>query len=50
MLVVELVLLKSVGFSRYEKFGVFGLNGHLGRIRVFFWGFGDDLPSHFQVF
>ncbi len=48
MLVVELVLPKSVRFSRYERFGVFGLNGHFGPIGVFFGGFGDDLPPIFK--
>jgi hypothetical protein len=36
MLVVELVLPKSVGFSRYGRFGVFGLHGHFDPIVVFF--------------
>jgi hypothetical protein len=36
MVVVEFVLRKSVRFSRYERFGVFGLNGHFGTIGVFF--------------
>jgi hypothetical protein len=36
MLVVESVLPKSVGFSRYGRFGVFGLHGHFDLIVVFF--------------
>jgi hypothetical protein len=49
MLVVELFLPKSVRFSRYERFGVFGLHGHFDPIAVLFLGFGNDLPPHFQV-
>jgi hypothetical protein len=50
MLVVELFLAKSVGFSRYGRFGVFGLHGPFDLIANFFLGFGGDLPPHFQVF
>jgi hypothetical protein len=49
-LLVKLFLPKNVGFGRYWRFGVFGLHGHLDPIVIFFWGFGDDLPPHFQVF
>jgi hypothetical protein len=35
-LMVVLVLLKSVGFARYRRFGVFGLHGHFDQILVFF--------------
>jgi hypothetical protein len=49
-LMVELFLVFNGQFARYRRFGVFGLHGHLDSIAVFFLGFGDDLPPHFQVF
>ncbi len=49
-LLVELFLPKSVRFSRYGRFEVFGLHGHFGPIAIFVLGFGGDLPPHFEVF
>jgi hypothetical protein len=49
-LVVELVLLKSVKFAGYKRFGVFVFDGHFDPIAIFFLGFWSDLPPHFQVF
>ncbi len=46
---VEVVLLKNVRFGGYWRFGVFGLHGHLDPIVIFVFGFGCDLPPHFQV-
>ncbi len=34
---MELFLPKSVRFSRYGRFEVFGLHGHFGPIAIFFW-------------
>ncbi len=48
-LVVEVFLPKNVRFGKYGSFGVFGLHGHLDPIAIFFFGFWEDLPPHFQV-
>jgi len=48
-LVVEVFLPKNVRFGKYWRFGVFGLHGHLDPIAIFSFGFGGDLPPHFQV-
>jgi hypothetical protein len=47
-LVVELLLLKSVRFVGYKRFGVFVFDGHFDLIVVLFFIFGDDLPPIFN--
>jgi len=49
-LLMELFLSKSVRYSKYGRFRVFGLHGHFGPIIMFFLGFRCDLPPHFEVF
>jgi hypothetical protein len=46
--VVELVLLKSVKFARYGRFGVFVFDGHFDPLRFFFGGFEVTYPPIFK--
>jgi hypothetical protein len=45
---VVLVLLKSVGFAKYARFGVFGLHGHFDLIFFFFRDLEVTYPPIFK--